>query len=76
MTIGSMADLDAAAVEDVHAFFRKYYGPNNAVLTIVGDVSEEDAFDAAKRYFGHLPAIPHAAAGSGRHDRPADRRTA
>ncbi|TDW19525.1 M16 family metallopeptidase [Kribbella kalugense] len=58
MTIGSMADLDAASVEDVHAFFRKYYGPNNAVLTIVGDVSEEDAFDAAKRYFGHLPAIP------------------
>ncbi len=58
MTIGSMADLDAASVEDVHAFFRAYYGPNNAVLTIVGDVSEEDAFDAAKRYFGHLPAIP------------------
>jgi predicted Zn-dependent peptidase len=58
MTIGSMADLDAASVEDVHAFFRKYYGPNNAVLTIVGDVSEADAFDAAKRYFGHIPAIP------------------
>jgi predicted Zn-dependent peptidase len=58
MTIGSMADLDAASLEDVHQFFRTYYGPNNAVLTIVGDVSVEDAFDAAKRYFGHLPAIP------------------
>lgn len=58
MTIGSMADLDAATVEDVHAFFRTHYGPNNAVLTIVGDVSEEDAFTAAKRYFGHIPAIP------------------
>src|SRR3954470_20742138 len=58
MTIGSMADLDAASLEDVHAFFRTYYGPNNAVLTIVGDVSVDDAFDAAKRYFGHLPAIP------------------
>jgi zinc protease len=58
MTIGSMADLDAASVEDVHAFFRRYYGPNNAVLTIVGDVNEEDAFAAAKRYFGPLPAIP------------------
>jgi zinc protease len=58
MTIGSMADLDAATLEDVHAFFRTHYGPNNAVLTIVGDVTEEDAFDAAKRYFGHLPAIP------------------
>ncbi|HEU4947339.1 MAG TPA: pitrilysin family protein [Kribbella sp.] len=58
MTIGSMADLDAATVEDVHAFFRAHYGPNNAVLTIVGDVTEDDAFDAAKRYFGPLPAIP------------------
>jgi predicted Zn-dependent peptidase len=58
MTIGSMEDLDAASVEDVHAFFRKYYGPNNAVLSIVGDVDEEEAFQAAKRYFGHLPAIP------------------
>jgi zinc protease len=58
MTIGSMEDLDAASVEDVHAFFRTYYGPNNAVLTIVGDVNEEDTFAAVKRYFGHLPAIP------------------
>ena len=37
-TIGSMEDLDAASLEDVHAFFRHYYGPNNSVLTIVGDV--------------------------------------
>ena len=58
MTIGSMEDLDAATVEDVHAFFRTHYGPNNAVLTIVGDVAEEEAFIAAKRYFGHIPAIP------------------
>ena len=58
MTIGSMEDLDAATVEDVHAFFRTYYGPNNAVLTIVGDVAEEEAFIAAKRYFGNVPAIP------------------
>ncbi|MGH3465584.1 MAG: M16 family metallopeptidase [Kribbellaceae bacterium] len=58
MTIGSMEDLDAATVEDVHAFFRTHYGPNNAVLTIVGDVAEEEAFMAAKRYFGHIPAIP------------------
>jgi len=58
MTIGSMEDLNAASLEDVQAFFRRHYGPNNAVLTIVGDVSEEDAFDAAKRYFGQLPAIP------------------
>ena len=37
-TIGSMADLDAASLEDVVAFFRTYYAPNNAVLSIVGDV--------------------------------------
>ena len=37
-TIGSMADLDAASLDDVKAFFRTWYAPNNAVLSIVGDV--------------------------------------
>ena len=37
-TIGSMEDLDAASLEDVKAFFRTYYAPNNAVLSVVGDV--------------------------------------
>ena len=37
-TIGSMDDLDAASLEDVSAFFRTYYAPNNAVLSVVGDV--------------------------------------
>ncbi|MEP6630446.1 MAG: pitrilysin family protein [Lapillicoccus sp.] len=55
-TIGSMEDLDAASVDDVHAFFRRYYGPNNTVLTIVGDVEPETAFAAVERYFGPLPA--------------------
>jgi zinc protease len=55
-TIGSMDDLDAASLEDVHAFFRRYYGPNNTVLTLVGDLSVEEGFAAAERYFGHLPA--------------------
>ncbi len=55
-TIGSMDDLDAASVEDVHAFFRRYYGPNNMVLTLVGDVTPEEGFAAAERYFGPLPA--------------------
>jgi len=41
-TIGSMEDLDAASVEDVSAFFRTYYAPNNAVLTVVGDVDPGD----------------------------------
>ncbi|MGZ6271391.1 MAG: M16 family metallopeptidase [Candidatus Limnocylindrales bacterium] len=52
--IGSMEDLDAATLEDVVAFFRTYYAPNNAVLTIAGDVDEDDAFAAAERWFGPL----------------------
>ncbi len=55
-TIGSMEDLDAASLEDVHAFFRRYYGPNNTVLTLVGDLTPEEGFAAAERYFGPLPA--------------------
>jgi zinc protease len=55
-TIGSMEDLDAASLEDVHAFFRRFYGPNNTVLTLVGDLTPEDGFAAAERYFGALPA--------------------
>ena len=61
-TIGSMEDLDAASLEDVHAFFRRYYGPNNTVLTLVGDLTAEEGFAAAERYFGHLPAERRAAA--------------
>ncbi len=56
-TIGSMEDLDAATLEDVHAFYRAHYGPNNTVLTLVGDVTPEEGFAAAERYFGPLPAI-------------------
>ncbi|HET7475054.1 MAG TPA: pitrilysin family protein [Dermatophilaceae bacterium] len=55
-TIGSMEDLDAASLDDVHAFFRRYYGPNNTVLTLVGDLSAEEGFAAVERYFGQLPA--------------------
>jgi predicted Zn-dependent peptidase len=56
-TIGSMEDLDAASVQDVHEFFRRYYGPNNTVLTLVGDLTPDEGFDAAERYFGPLPTI-------------------
>ncbi|MEP7035809.1 MAG: pitrilysin family protein [Actinomycetota bacterium] len=55
-TIGSMEDLDAASVQDVHDFFSRYYGPNNTVLTLVGDLTPDEGFDAAERYFGPLPA--------------------
>ena len=60
-TIGSMADLDAASVDDVKEFFRTYYAPNNAVLSIVGDVEPGQARAWVRQYFGPLaanPAIP------------------
>ena len=57
-TIGSMEDLDAASLEDVAAFFRTYYVPNNAVLSIVGDVDAGQARSWVERYFGRIPANP------------------
>jgi predicted Zn-dependent peptidase len=57
-TIGSMADLDAASLEDVSAFFRTYYAPNNAILAVVGDVEPEQVLAWAGKYFGGLPANP------------------
>lgn len=53
-TIGSMADLDAATVQDVREFFRIYYAPNNAVLSIVGDFDKE-ARGLVEKYFGTIP---------------------
>jgi predicted Zn-dependent peptidase len=57
-TIGSMADLDAASLDDVKAFFQTYYAPNNAVLSIVGDVDSKAARSSVERYFGSIPANP------------------
>ncbi|MFW6598477.1 M16 family metallopeptidase [Propionibacteriaceae bacterium Y2011] len=54
-TIGSMADLDAAELADVQAFFDRYYMPSNAVLSIVGDVDDDRAVELANTYFGHIP---------------------
>jgi predicted Zn-dependent peptidase len=55
-TIGSMDDLDAASVEDVSAFFRLHYAPNNAVLSVVGDVDPAAVRGWVDRYFGSIPA--------------------
>jgi len=55
-TIGSMADLDAADLEDVHDFFRRFYAPDNTVLTLCGDVEPEEGFALVERYFGDLGA--------------------
>jgi predicted Zn-dependent peptidase len=55
---GDFADLDAANLADVQAFFRTYYVPNNAVLLILGDVNLQDGFALAEKYFGNIPASP------------------
>ena len=57
-TIGSMEDLDAATIDDVQDFFRIYYAPNNAVLTVVGDIDNAQAHELVDRYFGTIPAQP------------------
>ncbi|WP_175557414.1 M16 family metallopeptidase [Raineyella antarctica] len=55
-TIGSMEDLDAASLDDVRTFFETHYMPNNAVLTIVGDVTPDQAWARAERYFSPIAA--------------------
>ncbi|MGY0560588.1 M16 family metallopeptidase [Luteimonas sp. A277] len=56
--IGSMNDLDAATLEDVHQWFHAWYGPNNAVLVLAGDIDVDTAKEKVTRYFGHIPAGP------------------
>jgi zinc protease len=53
--IGSMEDLSAASEEDVKNFFRLYYAPNNAYLTIVGDFDPAQAKSWVTKYFGDIP---------------------
>src|SRR5450756_2914082 len=53
--IGSMADLDAASVDDVKQFFKTYYAPNNAVLALVGDLDTKDTLAKVKKFFGNIP---------------------
>jgi zinc protease len=56
--IGSMADLSAARLADVSAFFRTYYIPNNAILCVAGDFQPEQARGWINKYFGPLPRGP------------------
>lgn len=53
--MGSMEDLSAASLDDVAAFFRTYYTPDNAVLTISGDVDADEANRLVDRHFGWIP---------------------
>jgi predicted Zn-dependent peptidase len=57
-TMGSMADLNAASVQDVQQFFKTYYAPNNAVIALVGDFKSADALKKVEQYFGSIPAQP------------------
>lgn len=53
--IGSMADLEAASVDDAREFYGRFYSPNNAVLAVVGDVSTADVRKMVETYFGDIP---------------------
>ena len=57
-TIGSMEDLNAATVDDVATFFKTYYAPNNAVLSIVGDVDTKKTMALVEKYFGPIARQP------------------
>jgi zinc protease len=57
-TIGSMEDLNAASLEDVKEWYRTYYGPNNAVISLAGDVTPERALELVTKYFGGIPPGP------------------
>jgi predicted Zn-dependent peptidase len=55
--IGSMADLDAATLDDARLFFRANYAPNNAVLAVVGDIDPEQTLLWVEKYFGSIPSF-------------------
>ncbi len=57
-TIGSMEDLDSASLEDVHQWFKDYYGAANAVVVLAGDVDATSARPLVEKYFGDIPAGP------------------
>jgi predicted Zn-dependent peptidase len=52
---GDLADLEAATLEDVRAFFKTYYAPNNAVLVVVGDTTVAEVRRLAEKHFGNIP---------------------
>ena len=54
--IGEIEDLTSASVEDVRAFHKKYYSPNNATLVISGDINKEEVKALVEKYFGEIPS--------------------
>ena len=59
--IGSLADLDAASLDDVKGWFRNHYGPNNAVLVLAGDIDVKTAKTLVTKYFGNIARGPDTA---------------
>ncbi|GAK84610.1 protease insulinase family [Vibrio ponticus] len=57
-TIGYVEDLDRVDVNDLKAFFLRWYGPNNAVLTIGGDIDVDQTLEWVNKYFGSIPQGP------------------
>jgi len=60
-TIGYLEDLDRADLDDLKKFFLRWYGPNNAVLTIGGDIDEAETLEWVKKYFNSIPKGPEVA---------------
>jgi zinc protease len=56
--IGSMDDLNAASLDDIREWYRTYYGPNNAVISLAGDITPEQALTLVKKYFESIPPGP------------------
>ena len=57
-TIGKHEDIDAATLEDVKDFFKQWYVPNNASLSVTGDFDPDEAKALIEKYFGDLPRGP------------------
>lgn len=57
-TIGYLEDLDRADLDDLKRFFLRWYGPNNATLTIGGDIDREETLEMVEKYFGSIPRGP------------------
>ena len=57
LTIGWMGDIEELTAEDLRSWYKTWYGPNNAVVVIVGNVKADDAFAMVKKHFAALPSI-------------------
>lgn len=56
--IGEMADLDASTLEEFQQYFKDWYGPNNAVLVVAGDIDSKSAKTLVEKYFKDIPSRP------------------